>query len=40
MIRMDLRNILEGFLNAARYISMSDVKDQIGCNFIVGELLW
>ena len=35
---MDLRNIIEEFLNAARCISMSNVKDQIGCKFIVEEL--
>ena len=38
VIRMDLRNILEKFSNAIACISMSDVKHQICCKFIKGEL--
>ena len=35
---MDLRNILEKFLNAIACIFMSDVKHQICYKFMIGEL--
>ena len=38
VIRMDLRKILEKFLNAIACIFMSDVKHQICCKFMIGEL--
>ena len=34
---MDLRNIVEEFLNATKCKSLSGVKHQISCKFIAGE---
>ena len=37
VIRMDLRNIVEEFLNVTKCKSLSGVKHQISCKFIAGE---
>ena len=37
VIRTDLINIVEEFLNATKCKSMSEVKHQTSCRFIVGE---
>ena len=39
-MRMDLTNIVEEFLNASKSKSMSEVKHQISCKVIAGELQW
>ena len=39
-MRMDLTNIVEEFLNDSKCKSMSEVKHQISCKLIAGELRW